>query len=293
MLRNFTRLANPTLFNTLRNRGFASAESGKDILVERLDGERKGVTVITLNRPQAKNSFSRSLVAAFENVIDELAHDNSSRCVILRSSSPGVFCAGADLKERKTMSQDEAGAFLSSLRGLMIALEQLPMPSIAALDGYALGGGLEMALACDIRTAAEDSKVGLVETRLAIIPGAGGTQRLPRILSPALAKELIFTARVLSGKEAKDLGIVNHALPQNEAGDVAYQKALEIAEEIIPNGPVGVRMAKLAIDKGIQVDLNTGYSIEEICYSQVLPTKDRLEGLQAFEEKRKPVYKGE
>ncbi|XP_011203970.2 methylglutaconyl-CoA hydratase, mitochondrial [Bactrocera dorsalis] len=293
MLRSLTRLTSPTLFNTLRIRGFATAESGKEVLVERLDGERKGITVISLNRPQAKNSFSRSLVEAFEGVIEELEQDNGSRCVILRSSSPGIFCAGADLKERKTMTPDEAGAFVTSLRELLMALEQLPMPSIAALDGHALGGGLEMALACDMRTAADNTKMGLVETRLAIIPGAGGTQRLPRILSPALAKELIFTSRVLNGKEAKDFGIVNHVVPQNESGDAAYQKALEIAEEILPNGPVGVRMAKLAIDKGIQVDLNTGYSIEEICYSQVIPTKDRLEGLQAFAEKRKPVYKGE
>ncbi|XP_014090792.2 methylglutaconyl-CoA hydratase, mitochondrial [Bactrocera oleae] len=293
MLRRFTRLATPTLFNTLRIRCFASAEPGNEVLVERLDGERKGITVISLNRPQAKNSFSRSLVETFEHVIDELEHDNGSRCVILRSSSPGIFCAGADLKERKTMSPDDASAFVTSLRELLIALEQLPMPSIAALDGHAIGGGLEMALACDMRTAAENTKLGLVETRLAIIPGAGGTQRLPRILSPALAKELIFTSRVLNGKEAKDFGIVNHVVPQNETGDAAYQRALQIAEEILPNGPVGVRMAKLAIDKGIQVDLNTGYSIEEICYSQVVPTKDRLEGLQAFAEKRKPVYKGE
>lgn len=293
MLRRFTRLATPTLFNTLRIRCFASAEPGNEVLVERLDGERKGITVISLNRPQAKNSFSRSLVETFEHVIDELEHDNGSRCVILRSSSPGIFCAGADLKERKTMSPDDASAFVTSLRELLITLEQLPMPSIAALDGHAIGGGLEMALACDMRTAAENTKLGLVETRLAIIPGAGGTQRLPRILSPALAKELIFTSRVLNGKEAKDFGIVNHVVPQNETGDAAYQRALQIAEEILPNGPVGVRMAKLAIDKGIQVDLNTGYSIEEICYSQVVPTKDRLEGLQAFAEKRKPVYKGE
>ncbi|XP_036334037.1 methylglutaconyl-CoA hydratase, mitochondrial [Rhagoletis pomonella] len=292
MLRSFTRLTSPRLLNALRT--FATADTGKEeILVERLGGERKGITVISLNRPQAKNSFSRSLVKAFENVLDELEHDNGSRCVILRSASPGIFCAGADLKERKTMTQEEATEFVTNLRELLMSLEQLPMPSIAALDGAAIGGGLEMALACDMRTASEDTKMGLVETRLAIIPGAGGTQRLPRILSPALAKELIFTSRVLNGKEAKELGIVNHVVPQNETKDAAYLKALEIAEEILPNGPVGVRMAKLAIDKGMQVDLNTGYSIEEICYSQVLPTKDRLEGLQAFAEKRKPVYKGE
>lgn len=167
------------------------------------------------------------------------------------------------------------------------------MPTIAALDGVALGGGLEMALACDLRTAAHDTKMGLVETRLAIIPGAGGTQRLPRVLNVALAKELIFTARVFDGRQAQHMSVVNHSVEQNTEKDAAYLKALEIAVEILPNGPVGVKMAKKAIDKGIQVDLNTGYAIEEACYAQVIPTADRLEGLKAFAEKRKPVYKGE
>ncbi|KAH8336824.1 hypothetical protein KR059_004750 [Drosophila kikkawai] len=278
------------------SRHFASEApvgDGDEVLVERLEGARKGISVIGLNRPAAKNSFSRGMVETFTEVLDEIKKDNGSRVVVLRSLTPGIFCAGADLKERKGMTPEEATEFVKELRSLLISIEQLPMPVIAALDGAALGGGLEMALACDIRTAASNTKMGLVETRLAIIPGAGGTQRLPRILSPALAKELIFTARVFDGTEAKDLGLVNHVVQQNETKDAAYQQALKLAEEILPNGPVGVRMAKLAIDKGMQVDLATGYSIEEICYSQVIPTKDRLEGLAAFAEKRKPVYQGE
>ncbi|KAM7363743.1 methylglutaconyl-CoA hydratase, mitochondrial [Cochliomyia hominivorax] len=267
--------------------------TGDEVLVQRLEGNQAGITVLGLNRPEAKNAFSRGLVETFSDILAELKRDNQSRVVILRSLTPGIFCAGADLKERKSMKQEEVSAFVTSLRELLVSIEQLPMPVIAALDGAALGGGLEMALACDMRTAADTTKMGLVETKLAIIPGAGGTQRLPRILSPSLAKELIFTARVFNGKEAKDMGIVNHVVPQNETKDAAYQKAVALAEEILPNGPVGVRMAKLAIDKGMQVDLNTGYSIEEVCYAQVIPTKDRLEGLQAFAEKRKPVYKGE
>ncbi|KAH8375390.1 hypothetical protein KR200_002886 [Drosophila serrata] len=269
----------------------APVGNGDEVLVERLEGARKGISVIGLNRPAAKNSFSRGMVETFTEVLDEIKKDNGSRVVVLRSLTPGIFCAGADLKERK--GEALATEFVKELRSLLISIEQLPMPVIAALDGAALGGGLEMALACDIRTAASNTKMGLVETRLAIIPGAGGTQRLPRILSPALAKELIFTARVFDGTEAKDLGLVNHVVQQNETKDAAYQQALKLAEEILPNGPVGVRMAKLAIDKGMQVDLATGYSIEEICYSQVIPTKDRLEGLTAFAEKRKPVYQGE
>ncbi|XP_034476554.1 methylglutaconyl-CoA hydratase, mitochondrial [Drosophila innubila] len=266
---------------------------GNEVLVERLEGPQKGITVLGLNRPVAKNAFSRGLVNTFKDILEEVKRDNGSRVVVLRSLTPGIFCAGADLKERKGMTTEETSEFVSQLRALLISIEQLPMPVIAALDGAALGGGLEMALACDIRTAANNAKMGLVETRLAIIPGAGGTQRLPRILSPALAKELIFTARVFDGQEAKELGLVNHVVQQNESKDAAYQRALKLAEEILPNGPVGVRMAKLAVDKGMQVDLNTGYSIEEVCYAQVIPTKDRLEGLAAFAEKRKPVYKGE
>jgi len=167
------------------------------------------------------------------------------------------------------------------------------MPVIAAIDGHALGGGLEMALACDLRVASATAKMGLVETKLAIIPGAGGTQRLPRIVGPSLAKELIFTARVISGTEASSIGLVNHAVEQNAEGDAAYRRAIDLAREILPNGPVGVKMAKAAVNRGIEVDISSAMAIEEGCYAQVIPTKDRLEGLKAFKEKRKPVYKGE
>lgn len=191
------------------------------------------------------------------------------------------------------MSPNEVHRFVNSLRKLVVNIENLPMPVISAIDGAALGGGLEIALACDMRTVASQVKMGLVETRLAIMPGAGGTQRLPRIISPALAKELIFTARVFSGDEARKMGIANHSVAQNETNDAAYLRALKLAEEILPNGPIGVRMAKRAINKGSQVDIGTGYSIEEDCYSQLIGTKDRVEGLAAFNEKRVPSYIGE
>ncbi|KRT80120.1 hypothetical protein AMK59_6382, partial [Oryctes borbonicus] len=174
----------------------------------------------------------------------------------------------------------------------MNSIHHLSIPVIAALDGSALGGGLEMALACDLRVASTNCKMGLVETKLAIIPGAGGTQRLPRLINPAIAKELIFTARIFNGREAKEMGIVNHAVDQNATNDAAYLKSLDIAREIIPNGPVGVKMAKAAINRGLEVDLATGLSFEEACYAQVIPTKDRLEGLAAFREKRSPKYIG-
>jgi methylglutaconyl-CoA hydratase len=244
-------------------------------------------------RPKARNALSKSLVNHFMESIDLLSNDKNVRVVIIRSLVPGIFCAGADLKERATLTQKEVTMFVTKLRSMMRNIEQMPMPVIAAIDGAALGGGLEMALAADLRVVANEVKMGLVETKLGIIPGAGGTQRLPRILNPSLAKELIFTARQIDGKEAKEIGIANYAVPQNDNKDAAYEKALKLAMDIVPNGPIGVRMAKKAIDKGLQVDLCSGYAIEESCYEQVIPTKDRLEGLKAFAEKRKPRFTGE
>ncbi|XP_053518640.1 methylglutaconyl-CoA hydratase, mitochondrial isoform X5 [Artibeus jamaicensis] len=200
---------------------------------------------------------------------------------------------GADLKERVKMNSSEIGPFVSKIRAVINEIANLPVPTIAAIDGLALGGGLELALACDIRVAASSAKMGLVETKLAIIPGGGGTQRLPRAIGMSLAKELIFSARVLDGQEAKAVGLISHVLEQNQEGDAAYRKALDLAREFLPQGPVAMRVAKLAINQGMEVDLVTGLAIEEACYAQTIPTKDRLEGLLAFKEKRSPRYKGE
>ncbi|XP_030624363.1 methylglutaconyl-CoA hydratase, mitochondrial isoform X1 [Chanos chanos] len=268
-------------------------KSGDDLSVRYLDGEDSGIVVFGINRPKAKNAISKNLVKMMSEAIESVKKNNKVRSVILCSLVPGIFCAGADLKERAKMHQSEVGPFVSKARALITELGSLPMPTIAAIDGAALGGGLEMALACDIRVAATSAKMGLVETKLAIIPGAGGTQRLPRAIGVSMAKELIFAARVVDGSEAKSLGLVNHAVEQNNSGDAAYLRALELAREFNPQGPIAIRMAKLAINQGIEVDLTTGLAIEEACYAQVIPTKDRLEGLAAFKEKRPPRYKGE
>lgn len=272
-------------------RGLSSA--GPDVVIEKLSGDCAGITVLGLNRPAAKNAISKNLLKEMKEAVDGIRHDSSVRVLLLRSLVPGVFCAGADLKERAKMKPEEVGPFVTKARSLISDLENLPMPVIVALDGAALGGGLEMALACDLRVAADTTKMGLVETKLAIIPGAGGTQRLPRIVGAAKAKELIFTAAIINGKEGEDIGLVNYVVPQNETRDAAYLRSLELAQKIIPNGPVGVKMAKVAISRGVEVDLTTGLSIEEACYAQVIPTKDRIEGLTAFKEKRTPNYKGE
>jgi len=270
-----------------------TASTEQDLVVEYLEEENHGIVVLGLNRPKAMNALSKNLCANLISAIDAVKFDKSVRVLIIRSHAKGAFCAGADLKERAKMTPAEVGPFVAKGREIIGAWANLPMPVIAAVDGVALGGGLEMALACDLRVASSDARLGLTETRLAIIPGGGGTQRLPRVVGVAKARELIYTARILNGKEALDIGLVNHCVDQNDVGDAAYQRSLALAKEILPNGPIGVAMAKMAINKGTEVDLASGLSFEEAAYAQVIPTKDRIEALTAFREKRKPVFKGE
>ncbi|XP_058022834.1 methylglutaconyl-CoA hydratase, mitochondrial isoform X3 [Ahaetulla prasina] len=259
-------------------RKYSSEAKGleEELRVRYLDDEHKGIVVLGINRAHAKNALNKNLIKTISKVMDALKTDKKVRTVIFRSEVPGVFCAGADLKERAQMHASEVSSFVSKARSTINEMANLPVPTIAAIDGIALGGGLELALACDIRVAASSAKMGLVETKLAIIPGAGGTQRLPRTIGVSLAKELIFSARVLDGEEAKSIGLISHVVEQNEAGDAAYRRALALAREFLP-----------------QVDLLTGLAIEEACYAQTIPTKDRIEGLLAFKEKRPPRYKGE
>lgn len=260
-----------------------------ELCVERLSGEDEGLVLLGLNRPHAKNALGRQLLGELETVLRSLGEDPSVRVVMIHSLVPGVFCAGADLKERAGMSPEEASAFVARLRAAFTAVERLPMPVIGVVEGAALGGGLELALACDLRVLGGQAKVGLPEVGLAIIPGAGGTQRLPRIIGRSKAKELIFTARRLDAAEAQAFGIADRVL---EAGS-ALEGAKALAREILPHGPVALRAAKEAIDRGLDADRDTGLRIEQECYARVLPTQDRLEGLAAFREKRKPVYRGE
>ncbi|XP_037594371.1 methylglutaconyl-CoA hydratase, mitochondrial isoform X3 [Cebus imitator] len=225
-------------------RGYSSEVKTEDELrVRHLEDENRGIVVLGINRAYGKNSLSKNLIKMLSKAVDALKSDKKVRTIIIRSEVPGIFCAGADLKERAKMSSGEVGPFVSKIR--------------------------------------------------AMINDIGGTQRLPRAIGMSLAKELIFSARVLDGQEAKAVGLISHVLEQNQEGDAAYRKALDLAREFLPQGPVAVRVAKLAINQGMEVDLVTGLAIEEACYAQTIPTKDRLEGLLAFKEKRPPRYKGE
>lgn len=244
---------------------------------------------ITLNRPQAANALSVQMLKELQEIIEECKFDPSVRCIIITGTGEKAFCAGADLKERAGMDLSAVRRTVDMIRKTINLVESLPQPVIAAVNGVAFGGGTELALACDIRIASESAQFGLTETSLGIIPGAGGTQRLPRLVGKGRAKELIFTARRFDAKEAKEIGLVEFT----EASDRVLDKAIEIAKQIGRNGPIAVKQAKFAIEKGTEVDLNTGLAIEEKAYEMTIPTKDRMEGLQAFKEKRLPVYKGE
>jgi len=262
------------------------------VSVERLTNNDKGIAIIGLNRPWSKNAINKHMVDQLSNVFKQMYNDNTVRVIIFRSLVKGVFCAGADLKERLSLPSTEVGWRVADIRNLANIIENVPVPVIAAVDGTALGGGFELALSCDFIVCASNAIFGLVETRLGIIPGAGGTQRLARAVGGPLAKELVYTARLFKAQQALEYGAVNRVNEQNEEGTSAYKSALEIAREILPNGPMAVKMAKKAISHGQQVDINNGCAIEAFCYSQVIPTKDRLEGLLAFVEKRKPNYTG-
>lgn len=216
-------------------------DEAREVIVNYLDGKDNGIAVLGLNRPAARNSLGKILVSQLNEALASIKQNNKLRVLIIRSLVPKVFCAGADLRERSKMDTSEVPQFVSSLRDLITDVENLPTPVISAIDGAALGGGLELALATDIRVASSEATMGLIETKLAIMPGAGGTQRLPRIIGPAKAKELIYTARTLNGEQACMIGLVNEAVPQNKIGDAAYQTALSIAREILPNGPIGVK----------------------------------------------------
>jgi len=279
--------------STAQSQSRQGSTEGPNVILEYLDGTHEGVAVIGFNRPKAKNAVSKKMLAEMNEALDTLKFDNNLRVLIVRSHVPGVFCAGADLKERAKMAPSEVGSFVAGIRSIIQGFYNFPAPTIVALDGAALGGGLELSLSCDLRIASDTAKLGLTETKLAIIPGGGGTQNLPRIIGPALAKELIFTGRAIDGVEASRVGLANHSVPQNDAGDAAYQRCLELAAEIVTQGPVALRMAKAAINKGMGVDLASGLAYEEAYYAQVIPTKDRIEGLTAFREKRAPKYTGE
>jgi enoyl-CoA hydratase/carnithine racemase len=250
--------------------------------------EDAGIATLTLNRPEVMNSFNFSLLHALRDQIESFRFRRDLRVIIITGSGEKAFCSGADLKERATLGPDQVREYIYTIRNLFTSIEELNKPVIAAVNGIALGGGTELALASDIRIASSNASMGLTETRLAIIPGAGGTQRLPRLVGKGKAKELIFTGQRIDAQEALKIGLVNQIC---EPGDLLAE-CQKMAAMICETGPVAIEQAKYAINYGLETDMHTGLAIESNAYWVCIPTEDRLEGLTAFKEKRKPVYKG-
>ncbi|XP_077573751.1 enoyl-CoA hydratase domain-containing protein 2, mitochondrial [Stigmatopora nigra] len=275
-------------------RCYSKAGDGElEVELKRLPDEDEGIVEVLMCRHKARNALGHVFVSQMRELVSMMATDLTVRVLLFRSLVPGVFCAGADLKERALMNNQESDVFVHGLRSLMTQIALLPMPTIAAIDGVAVGGGLELALACDLRTAACSAQMGLIEATRGLLPGAGGSQRLPRAVGMALAKELIFTGRRVGGKAAAEMGLVNRAVQQDGTGEAAYVEALGLAREILPQAPIAVRLAKEAMIRGMEVDITSAMAIERMCYAQVIPTRDRREGMAAFIEKRPPRYIGE
>jgi methylglutaconyl-CoA hydratase len=253
-----------------------------------LQVQRRGDAVwLTLSRPEAANALSVELVRRLAQAIEVIHADPTVRAVVVTGAGKS-FCAGADLKERRAMTIEETRVFLDLLHAMLSSLAELPCGVIAAVNGPALGGGLELALACDIRIAAASATMGLVETRLGIIPGGGGTQRLARILGVPRAKELILTGRRIDAATAQAWGLVSEIVSEDRLATAAAAWAAEITA----GAPLAIAQAKTAIDEGIAGTLDEGLRFERRCYEVVLTSADRNEGLLAFAEKRPPRFQG-
>lgn len=249
--------------------------------------ERSGTSaVVIIDRPEARNALNRQTLTELRDGMRELAADDSVMAIIVTGAGEKAFVAGADvvsLKER-TMLQtmaNENQTVLSEIAGIQ-------KPVIAAVNGFALGGGCELALACDIRIASENARLGFPELGLGFMPGAGGTQRLARVVGISRAKELIFTGDILHADEALRIGLVNRVVPLDEL----LPAAREIADKIAKKAPWAVRMAKMVVDKSIDVDIQTGLFIERLGQTVLFGTEDRMEGVASFVERRDPEYKG-
>ena len=250
--------------------------------------KRDHYAIVTLNRPDALNALSTQMAKDIISVMDEMSMDIDVWAVILTGAGDRAFCVGADLKERKSMTKDE----MIRQRALFVkafdAVARFPKPIVAMINGFAMGGGFEFALCCDMMVTAAEAFLGLPEVGLGIIPGGGGTQNLPRMIGKNKAKELIYTGRKISGQTCFDWGIASRVAPRNELMGVTD----ELLREITKNAPLALQQAKRSVDLGVDVDLNTGLALEAEAYNRCLYSEDRDEGLKAFNEKRKPNYQG-
>lgn len=259
--------------------------SWNNILLEK-DGP---VAILTINRPKVLNALNAETLGEIDAVMEQLAADNGVRVVIITGAGEKAFVAGADIAFMSKLTPLEAKNFSRLGQKVFSKIENLPKPVIAAVNGFALGGGCELAMSCDIRIASEKARFGQPEVGLGLIAGFGGTQRLTRLVNPGLAKEILFTADTCKAEDAMRMGLVNHVLPAEEL--LSFCK--EIASRIAARGPLAVRMTKEAVNDGLEMDLEKALAHEADLFGLVFTTADRQEGIDAFLNKRKAEFKGE
>lgn len=247
-----------------------------------------GIAKITFNRPKALNALNNALLGEFSTALDEISANEAVRVLVLTGSGEKSFVAGADITELATFNALEAKVFAKKGQEIISKLQELSIPAIAAVNGFALGGGSEMALACDFIYASDNAMFGLPEINLGIIPGFGGTQRLPRLIGPNMAKEMIFTGKMISAAEAKEIGLVNKVCTQAEL----MADVMKTAKTIAAKGRVSLRAAKQSVVNGLNTDLKTGLNIECDAFALCMASEDSKEGTSAFLEKRKAAFKG-
>lgn len=248
----------------------------------------EGIATITLNRPEALNAFSKEVVEEILQALEDIRRDENVRVVVLTGAGEKAFSAGADIKAMIGINPLKARELSLMGEKLCVSFENLEKPVIAALNGYALGGGMEVAMSCDIRIASENVRMGQTEINIGLIPGWGGTQRLTRLVGRGKAKELVFTGRMIDARTAEQLGIVNLVVAADKFRETVKQFALELAAK----APVALKVAKALIEKGADISLDSALALEREGFGVVASTEDLQEGVKAFTEKRKPTFKG-
>ena len=243
---------------------------------------------IKIDRPKHLNSLNKETLLEIEEAVDIISDEENIRVLIITGKGDKAFIAGADISEMKDMNSNKAKEFATLGQQVFKKIENCPKPVIAVVNGHALGGGCELALACDIRIASKNAQFGQPEVGLGIIPGFGGTQRLSRIIGDGLAREYIYTGRYINGKKAKEIGLVNHLTELEELD----KKAEEIADEIIDNGPIAVEKAKEAINYRLNSSQDEGLEFEARAFGECFNTYDQKEGMKAFLNREKPQFKG-
>ena len=249
--------------------------------------KRDGIATITINRPKV-NVLNEEAVLEILSRLDEAERDEDVKVVVITGAGEKAFCAGLDLTTVKDINVVKAVEVTKRGQKLTLAIEEIGKPVIAAINGYALGGGLELAMACDIRVASENARLGQTEVNVGLIPGWGGTQRLPRLVGKGIAKELIFTGKMIDAKTAERIGLINMVVPPEKLKSAVE----ELASAIMNKPPIAIKLAKELINNSIETDQRTGLIHEAEAFGILTSTDDFKEGVSAFLEKRKPEYKG-